>query len=192
MRTSRSRSGSFVEHHRTANNLNLFARGTAVGAQLVAMSMDHKARVIRVVNRSSVHGARVLALFMAFLSCIVRILFVCLMVTELVYSTTRTASMRREIIPIYLLFSLLWGGGSFIFVPGYDSDPLAEDHFDDHWPVAYPVMVKLLSGVFFAIFTCSIAFIVFSSASSQNGLTIGQYLKCDSVNTWNKIQSVVF
>ena len=184
----------FVEHYRTANNLNLFARGTAIGVQLVAMSMDYKARVIRAVGASSFHGARVLALLMASLSCIVRISLVCLMGTELVYAVTRTASKsRRVFIPIYVIFSIAWAGGSFLFVPGHDSNPLAEDDFEDDWDFAtFHFIVRLLSGVFFACFTCTIAFIVFSAASSQNGLTIGQYLKCDSVNTWNRIQSILF
>jgi len=185
----------FVEHYRTASNLILFARGTAIGVQLVAMSMDYKARVIRAVDGgSSVRGARVVSLFMAFLSFIVRISLVCLMGTELAYAAARTAAAsRRVFIPIYIVFSLAWAGGSFLFVPGHDSNPLVEDDFEDDWDFAtFPFIVRLLSGVFFACFTCTIAFIVFSAASSENGLTIGQYLKCDSVSTWNRIQSILF
>jgi hypothetical protein len=141
---SRSGSGSWRTTGLQASFSSLVARRLARRVQLVAMSIDYKARVIRAVNGSGVRGARVLCLFMAFLTCIVRISLICLMGTELVYVVTQTASMNRVVIVIYIISSLASAGKSFLFVPGHESDPLAEDDSEDDSAANFPSIVRPL------------------------------------------------
>jgi hypothetical protein len=187
----------FVEHRQTANAGVFFYRGTAVGVALVGMSFDHKARVIRATGIKLGTWA---ALLMCLLSFVTRSSLVGLMCIELIMAATKSRQVILSV--IYIIFSIIWGSMSYIFIQGCNGDP-GEDGFmssifiqgrDDDldegglWNV--PIFFRPISGLFFACFTCTIAFIVYGLSSASNGLSIGAYLKCSPVG--RAIRSVLF
>jgi hypothetical protein len=175
----------FIEHRRTANFGNFFARGTAVGMSLVVMSFDYKTRVIRAIG---VKCGPLPALFMCLLSFIARLSLLGLMSLELIVAAIKLR--MAYLIVIYIIFSIFWGLGSFSFITGRDDDDPGESGFYDRFFNVH-IILRPFAGLFFACFTCTIAFIIFTSSAS-NGLSIGAFVKCTSTSVWKAIQSVVF
>jgi hypothetical protein len=170
----------FVEHRQTANAGVFFSRGTAVGVALVGMSFDYKTRVIRATGVKLGTWA---ALLMCLLSFVTRSSLVGLMCVELIMAATHSRQVVFSV--IYVIFSIIWGSMSFIFIRGRDD---AADEDDSFFNV--PIFFRPIAGLFFACFTCTIAFIVYGASSASNGLSIGAYLKCSPVG--RAIRSVMF
>ncbi|KAF8637210.1 hypothetical protein AX16_010869 [Volvariella volvacea WC 439] len=178
----------FAVHRQNANAGVFFARATAIGVVLVGMSIDCKARVIRSMAKKA--GAFV-GLLMAVLSLAVRWSLLVLMAFEYILAALHNpnTSMKNAIfVPIYCVFSIIWGAGSFAFVHGRDEEA---NKMDDPWPTIH-IIFRPFFGLFFACFTCTIAFIIFGSANASNGLTLPQFVKCDTASIWHKIQGVLF
>ncbi|RDB14663.1 hypothetical protein Hypma_016495 [Hypsizygus marmoreus] len=180
----------FAKHYLTANSGVFFARGTAVGVLLVAMSIDYKTRVIRSIG-SKRHAGPFLTLVMSILSLLIRVSLLGLMSTELMFAAIHNPNTKMKnssFIPVYIIFSIVWGAISFVALRG-------RDHDVNNGNLLSPSMRLMLTpfaGTFFACFTCMIAFIIFQSADANNGLGIAASVKCDSVSVWEKIQCVVF
>lgn len=101
-----------------------FGRGTTVGVLLVSMSINYKARVIRVVG-SLDRGGPYIAFAMCILSLLTRLSFVGLMLTEFIIAAIKNpnAGMKNAVfIPLYVVFSIAWGLFSYTFVRGRDDD----------------------------------------------------------------------
>ncbi|KAF8637207.1 hypothetical protein AX16_010866 [Volvariella volvacea WC 439] len=176
----------FAEHHKTANAGVLFARATALGVVLVSMSIDYKARVIRSMAKKT--GAFV-GILMALLSLATRWSLLVLKAFEYILAVLHNpnvAMKNNTYVPIYCVFSVIWGVFSFPFVYGRDEG----DKVHDEWNIL--TIFRPFLGLFFACFTCTIAFIIFGTADASNGLTLSQFVKCNSVSTWSKIQGVLF
>jgi hypothetical protein len=173
----------FVEHRQIANAGVFFARGTAVGVALVGMSFDYKTRVIRAVGVALGAWA---ALFMCLLSFVTRWSLVGLMFVELIMAAIK--SPQVPFIVVYIIFSIIWGSASFGFIQGRDDDSPEDGFYDSFFNVS--LILRPVSGLFFACFTCTIAFTVYATSNASNGLSIGAYLKCSSVG--RAIRSLMF
>ncbi|KAF8637204.1 hypothetical protein AX16_010863 [Volvariella volvacea WC 439] len=178
----------FIEYRATTNAAAFFARATITGVVLVAMSIDYKARVIRIMARRT--GAFI-GLLMAVISLTARWALLILMAFEYVLAALHnptTPTKNMTFILLYCIYAITWGVASFIFTPGRDKEV---DERDAMWPPIRTVS-RLFSRLFFIYFTCTIALAVFKSANASNGLTVPQFIDFHTVSTWKKIQGVLF
>jgi hypothetical protein len=180
----------FVTHHKTANAGLLFVRGVAVGMLLVAMSIDYKTRVIRAIGTMGTFGRRA-AYGMCILSLAARLSLLGLMSTEFILAAIKnpnTTDLKNStFIPVYIIFSIIWGYASHFFLEGSDDG----SRFDGP-PQRILILFKLFPAAFFCWFTCTLAFAVFKSANASNGLTLSAFVKCESTSVWNKIRNILF
>jgi hypothetical protein len=180
----------FVTHHKTADAGLLFVRGVAVGMLLVAMSIDYKTRVIRAIGVMGTFGRRA-AYGMCILSLAARLSLLGLMSTEFILAAIKnpntTDKKNSTFIPVYIIFSIIWGSISFLTLKGRDG----VDRFGE--PLTRTsILFKLFAAPFYCIFTCSLAFAVYLSANASNGLTLSAFVKCESMSVWNKIRNILF
>jgi hypothetical protein len=108
------------------------------------------------------------------------------MCVELIMAAIKTRHWQVFFIVIYIIFSIIWESISFILIRGRDDDAGEDDAGDDRMSIFF----RLIAGLFFACFTCTIALIVYVTSSASNGLGIGAYLKCSPVG--RAIRSVIF
>ena len=189
-----------VRHFHSAPAILMFARATAVGLGLVGMSVDYKGRVIAALGIR--FGMPVAALLSVY-TILARLVLVGVMSAEYILAAIRNTHnpSNKYLIPILIIFSFMWCEGSFPSVPGRDCEPDDDENAgnwsftfvprDSGWGILLAVLVSAGTGVFFACFTCTIAFTLWRSADHSNGLGIPAYAKCEGLGVWSKIESLI-
>ncbi|KAF8645503.1 hypothetical protein AX16_007788 [Volvariella volvacea WC 439] len=157
----------FLAHGSTASAGVVFARATAVGIVLVSMSIDSKTRVVRAMAARK--GAFV-GLLMAVLSFVVRWALLVLIALEylavLRNADASTQDTFRIVVPIYCVFSIIWGAASFYFVRSRDEEACKAG---DPWS-SVPIAFRAFFRVFSNCFTCLVAVMMLLLADDSNGL----------------------
>jgi hypothetical protein len=171
----------FARNFTKSTPLNLAARGTAIGAQLVVLSFDPRARAIRSVAGRCTWGF--IIRFMSALSLVSRITLACFMFREYIAAvlgfSTRTRTIALAVcVPCSAVLCYL-------------SYATAGDDYDEDsdWVISN---TRLFVGIVLATFAGGFPLMVVVLSTDKNGLSISEYVKCSSATTWEKVQGIAF
>ena len=198
-----------ARHFHSAPGGLMFARASGAAVSLVGMSVDFKARVIAALGTR--FGMPV-AVLLSIYTIMARLALVGVMFVEYILAAQRAdIPGRKAVIASIIFFSVLSWFMTFTVIPGRDceaDDDEVEYRFlpdvnvaDIHWKRARTWLTICVVGLGWAViaalcalFMCMVAltnFITYLPAHDSNGLSISAYAKCEGIDIWSKIESLI-
>ena len=190
-----------ARHFHSASGGLMFARASGVGVSLVGMSIDYKARVITALG--SRFGMPV-AVLLSIYTIMARLALVGVMSAEYIVAIQRAGiPLTKFQIVSTIFFSALLCLMTYVWIPGRDCD--ADDDDDKHtmcpsganimqggfWGMCFMSLCWAVVAGICVFCICIIAYVVYFAADNSNGLGISAYAKCERIDVWSKIQSLI-
>lgn len=172
----------------STSGVNQFVRALAIGVSTLGLTFDYKARYGAVLGRK--WGAWAFVAFNTWNAAACLLLGVEALVL-LIRGATQIEDIPIPLVVLYPIFCVIWAAGSWAFLPPIDGGRPSN------------VITGLLMGAFAGVFVAAPAFALWRNAefdekvaemmgqSAPDGLSLGEFLSCESASVWAKFAAVM-
>jgi hypothetical protein len=172
----------------STSGVNQFVRALAIGVSALGLTFDYKARYGAVLGRK--WGAWAFAAFNTWNAGACLLLGVEALVL-LIHGVTQIEDIPIPLVVVYPIFCVIWALGSWKFLPPIDGGRPSN------------VITGLLMGAFAGVFVAAPSFILWRNAdfnedvakmmgqNAPDGLSLGDFMACESASFWAKFAAVM-
>ena len=178
----------FSVHITSADGIHQFVRALAIGVSALGLTFDYKQRYAAALGRR--RGAWAFVAFNVWNSAACLLLGVEALVL-LIHGAMNIDNLPVPLVVVYPIFSIIWAAASWRFLPPIDGARPSN------------IIAGILMGAFAGLFVAAPAFSIWQDAkfaekvadmmgeSAPEGLSLGDFLACESASVWAKFAAVM-